>query len=125
MVVLVTVELSDVMFALDSIPAIFGITEDAFVILTSNIFAIMGLRALYFLLAGVMVKFRYLSAGLSIILGFIGVKMLIAHWVTVPTSISLAVVGGILLLAVMLSIWKDRQERHAAQETAPFPRDEE
>ncbi|HOX45679.1 MAG TPA: TerC family protein [Myxococcota bacterium] len=102
-VVLVTVELSDVMFAVDSIPAIFGITQDAFILLTSNIFAIMGLRALYFLLAGIMDRFHYLKLGLSVVLAFIGVKMLIAEWVHIPTPVSLGIVFGILTGAVLIS----------------------
>jgi tellurite resistance protein TerC len=103
-VVLVTVELSDVMFAVDSIPAIFGITQDTFILLTSNIFAIMGLRALYFLLAGIMDRFHYLKLGLSAVLAFIGVKMLVADWVHIPTPLSLGIVFGILAAAVVVSL---------------------
>jgi tellurite resistance protein TerC len=104
LLVLVTVEFSDVLFALDSIPAVFGITQDGFLIMTSNIFAIMGLRALYFLLAGVMDRFRYLPLGLSAVLVFIGIKMLVEPWVHIDTGISLGVVGGILTLAVVASL---------------------
>lgn len=107
-VVLVTIEASDVMFALDSIPAIFGITSDPFILLTSNIFAILGLRALYFLLAGALGRLRYLRQGLAFVLVFIGVKMLIAHWLPVPTPVSLAIVAGILILAMLLSLASKR-----------------
>jgi tellurite resistance protein TerC len=104
LIVLITVEFSDILFAVDSIPAIFGITQDAFIIMTSNIFAILGLRALYFLLAGVMDRFRYLGLGLAAVLTFIGVKMLIVPWVHIPTEVSLAVVFGILTVAVVASM---------------------
>ena len=82
--VLLVIESTDVVFAVDSVPAIFGITKEPFIVFTSNIFAIMGLRALYFLLAGVMDMFRYLSYGLSAILIFIGVKMVAHHWIDIP-----------------------------------------
>ena len=82
--VLLVIESTDVVFAVDSVPAIFGITKEPFIVFTSNIFAIMGLRALYFLLAGVMDMFRYLSYGLSAILIFIGVKMIAHHWIDIP-----------------------------------------
>lgn len=104
LLVLVTVEFTDVLFAVDSIPAVFGISQDAFIVLTSNIFAIMGLRALYFLLAGVMDKFHYLQVGLAAVLTFIGLKMLLEHWFPLPTSVSLGVVGSILLLSVVASL---------------------
>ena len=104
LVVLVTVETSDVMFALDSIPAIFGVTSDPFILLTSNIFAILGLRALYFLLAGVMDRFHHLRHGLALVLVFIGLKMVAEKWVHVPTPVSLAVVTGILALSVVASL---------------------
>jgi tellurite resistance protein TerC len=103
-VVLITVETSDVMFALDSIPAIFGVTRDPFILLTSNIFAILGLRALYFLLAGVMDRFHHLRHGLALVLVFIGLKMVTEKWVHVSTPVSLAVVTGILALSVVASI---------------------
>jgi tellurite resistance protein TerC len=96
MLVLVLVEATDVVFAVDSIPAIFGITRDPFIVFTSNIFAILGLRALYFLLAGMMDQFHYLKVGLGLVLAFIGVKMLIADFVHVPIEISLGVVVALL-----------------------------
>ncbi len=101
--VLLVVEVTDITFALDSIPAIFGITRDAFIVYTSNVFAILGLRALYFLLAGVLQYFRFLSVGLSLVLMFIGAKMLLEHWIHVPVHISLAIVGGILGIALAAS----------------------
>jgi tellurite resistance protein TerC len=104
MLVLVVVEATDVVFAVDSIPAIFAITLDRFIIFTSNIFAILGLRALYFLLAGLMHKFRYLGLGLGLVLVFIGAKMLIHDWWEIPTNWSLVVVLGILSLAVVASL---------------------
>lgn len=103
-VVLLVVEATDVVFAVDSVPAIFAITRDPFIVFSSNIFAILGLRALYFLLAGIIGMFRYLSMGLSLILCFIGVKMLIMDVYPIPTEVSLAVVMAILAGAVVLSL---------------------
>jgi len=103
-VVLVLVEISDVIFAVDSIPAIFAITNDPFIVFTSNIFAVLGLRALYFLLANMVNKFHLLKYGLGFILFFVGVKMLIAPWVKIPILIALAVVILTLGLSVVLSV---------------------
>jgi len=97
------IELTDVIFALDSIPAIFAITKDPFIVFSSNIFAIMGLRALYFLLAGVAERFHFLKYGLGLVLIFVGCKMLIEKWVTVPSSITLSIVGTIVLLSMLIS----------------------
>ena len=102
--VLLVVELADVMFAVDSIPAVFGITRDPFIVYTSNVLAILGLRSLYFLLAGALPYFQFLGAGLSVILMFIGAKMLAENWIHVPTHLSLLVVGGILAIAVAASV---------------------
>jgi tellurite resistance protein TerC len=102
--VLIVVETTDLAFALDSIPAIFAITQDPFIIYSSNVFAILGLRALYFLLAGAMPYFRYLNIGLALVLVFIGVKMLIIKWVHIPIGLALGMVGGVLLLAVLASL---------------------
>ncbi len=102
--VLVLVEATDLIFAIDSIPAIFGITRDPFIVFTSNIFAIMGLRSLFFLLAHVVTKFHLLKYGLAIILTFVGVKMMIEHWVHIPILLSLAVVLGVLLLSIVASL---------------------
>ena len=111
--VLVVVETTDVIFAVDSIPAIFAITLDPFIVYTSNVFAILGLRALFFLLAGVMEMFRYLRVGLSFVLCFVGTKMLIADFYKIPIGISLGVVGGILLLSILASMLKQNKEEGA------------
>jgi tellurite resistance protein TerC len=104
--VLVMIETTDVVFALDSIPAIFGVTRDPFIVVTSNIFAILGLRALFFLLAGIMVKFRFLKYGLGAVLLFIGVKMLISWYVEIPIGVSLGVVALLLGGSIGLSfLW--------------------
>lgn len=110
MVVLVCVEISDVVFAVDSIPAIFAVTRDPFIVFTSNVFAIMGLRSLYFVLAGAIKKFHYLHTGLGLVLSFVGVKMLLAHsgLFKIPTSAALGIVAGILVLAVVFSILKPK-----------------
>jgi tellurite resistance protein TerC len=91
--VLILIEISDVIFAVDSIPAIFAVTTDPFIVFTSNIFAIMGLRALYFLLADMADRFHLLKFGLAFVLMFVGIKMLIVEWMHVPTNISLMVIG--------------------------------
>jgi len=110
--VLVTVETSDLIFAVDSIPAIFAVTQDAFIVFTSNVFAILGLRSLYFVLAGAIRYFRYLKVGLSIVLVFIGVKMLLIHTkYEVSIGLSLAVVLGIILISMLLSILSARKEQ--------------
>jgi len=103
LLVLIVVESTDVVFAVDSIPAIFAVTRDPFIVYTSNIFAVLGLRALYFLLAGMMERFRYLKVGLALVLVFVGAKMLISEIYHVPVGVSLGVVGGLLLLSVLAS----------------------
>jgi tellurite resistance protein TerC len=103
-VVLLVVETTDLVFALDSIPAIFAVTTDPFIIYTSNVFAILGLRSLFFLLAGVMAYFRFLRIGLAGVLAFIGVKLLISHWVAVPIGVSLGVIASLLALSVLASV---------------------
>lgn len=108
--VLVLIEASDLMFAVDSIPAIFAITTDPFIVFTSNIFAIMGLRALYFLLADMADRFHLLKYGLAIVLVFIGTKMTLMPWLHMPVEWSLAVVGGIILASVLLSLIKSRNK---------------
>ena len=104
LLVLCVVEFTDVIFAIDSIPAIFAVTTDPFIVYTSNVFAILGLRALYFLLAGVMQMFHYLKVGLSLVLVFVGVKMVMVEFYKIPIGISLGVIGGILALSVAASI---------------------
>lgn len=105
LLVLILVELSDVIFAVDSIPAIFAVTTDPFIVLTSNLFAILGLRAMYFLLAGVAERFTMLKYGLSVILVFIGIKMLIVDFYHIPIAISLGIVFGILALTLVINAW--------------------
>ena len=115
LLVLLIVEWSDLVFAIDSIPAIFAITRDPFLVYSSNIFAILGLRALFFVLAGMMDKFAYLKPGVAIILIFVGVKMTLSHWVHVPTLASLAVIVVTLAGAVLLSLRRSaRESRQAA-----------
>lgn len=108
--VLLVVETTDLAFALDSIPAIFGITRDPFIVFSSNVFAILGLRAMYFLLAAAIPYFRYLNYGLSLVLVFIGVKMLIEKWLPIPTGLSLAIVGSMLAIAVAASLLTAKPE---------------
>jgi hypothetical protein len=101
------VETTDVVFAIDSIPAIFGVTKDPFIVFTSNVFAILGLRSLYFALSGVMGKFHYLKTALAFILAFIGVKMLLGHTdYKIETPLALGAVVGSLLVAVLMSLVK-------------------
>jgi tellurite resistance protein TerC len=107
--VLLVVEITDITLAIDSIPAIFGITHDAFIVYTSNVFAILGLRAIYFLLAGALRRLRYLTVGLSGVLVFIGAKMIAEPWMHVPVHISLGVVAGILLVALIASLMSPAQ----------------
>ncbi|ENR1889436.1 TerC family membrane protein Alx [Escherichia coli] len=105
MLVLILVELSDVIFAVDSIPAIFAVTTDPFIVLISNLFAILGLRAMYFLLAGVAERFSMLKYGLAVILVFIGIKMLIVDFYHIPIAVSLGVVFGILVMTFIINAW--------------------
>lgn len=105
MLVLILVELSDVIFAVDSIPAIFAVTTDPFIVLTSNLFAILGLRTMYFLLAGVAERFSMLKYGLAVILVFIGIKMLIVDFYHIPIAVSLGVVFGILVMTFIINAW--------------------
>ena len=109
-VVLLLVEFTDLIFAVDSIPAIFAVTKDPFIVYTSNVFAILGLRSLYFALAGVMDKFHYLKIGLGVVLSFVGVKMLLSHtaW-KIDTVVSLGVIVLILTLSVVLSLLKPKK----------------
>ncbi len=103
-IVLIVIETTDIVFAIDSIPAILSITVHPFIVFTSNVFAILGLRALYFAISGVMRLFAYLHFGLSAILVFVGVKMLITDFYKIPVSIALIVVGGILTVSIILSL---------------------
>ena len=107
----VLVELTDLVFAVDSIPAIFAVTGDPFIVFTSNIFALLGLRSLYFLLAGMVERFRYLKFGLVGILLFVGAKLLLAGVWKIPIAVSLAVIAGILAVAIGASLVRDAAKR--------------
>ena len=111
LMVLVVVEATDIVFAVDSIPAIFAITTDPFIVFTSNIFAILGLRALYFLLAGMMGRFRYLKVGLGLVLVFVGIKMLLADAVELPVVVSLGVIATLLGGSIAASLLRSAPER--------------
>jgi tellurite resistance protein TerC len=121
--VLVLVETTDLIFAVDSVPAVFSVTQKVFIVFTSNVFAILGLRSMYFLLAGALGYFRYLKVGLASVLVFIGVKMLLdprghePKWFQfeIPTTVSLLVVAAILLISIALSVTAARREKKAAQ----------
>jgi tellurite resistance protein TerC len=104
LIVLLVVETTDLLFAVDSIPAILAITLDAFIVYTSNVFAILGLRSMYFALAGMMEVFHYLHYGLSIVLIFVGAKMLVSHYYHLPTEVALGTVAGVLLISVLASV---------------------
>lgn len=124
LLVLVLVEFTDLVFAIDSIPAIFAVTQDPFLVYTSNVFAILGLRSLYFLLAGVIDKFRFLRYGLAFILTFVGAKMLLAEKVHIPTVTSLLVVAGGIVVSVIASLLIPVQEPEVMEEppsTTPLP----
>jgi tellurite resistance protein TerC len=110
--VLLMVETTDLIFALDSIPAIFAVTQKPFIVFTSNVFAILGLRSLYFVLANAIEYFRFLKFGLSIVLIFIGVKMMIVPWFKIPTTTALGVVAGIILASVLVSVLLRSREEH-------------
>ena len=115
--VLLVVEATDLVFAVDSIPAIFAVTRDPFIVYTSNVFAILGLRSLYFLLAGAVSKFHYLKVALSVILVFVGAKMIFADMYKVPVSISLGAIAVILALAVLASVLRAKAEKKALGST--------
>jgi tellurite resistance protein TerC len=123
LVVLVLVEATDVVFAVDSIPAILAVTRSEFIVFTSNAFAILGLRALYFLLAGAAGKLRYLNVGLGVILAYVGVKMIVSEWYHVPTFLSLAVIAVILTITVVASLRADAREQAAGGPAVAPPPD--
>ncbi len=108
LLVLILIEVTDVIFAVDSIPAIFAITQDPFIVYTSNIFAILGLRSLYFLLAGIIDRFVYLRYGLAVVLTFVGVKMLLVDVFHIPTVVSLGVIVGTLAVSIITSLMSSR-----------------
>ena len=111
---LLLVDFADVVFAVDSIPAIFAVTQAPFIVFTSNAFAILGLRALYFAIAGLMVMFRYIKYSLIFILAFVGVKMMLHHHYQIPHVASLATIVAFLLMGIMASLWVSRHERTKA-----------
>jgi len=116
LVVVAVIEFTDVLFAVDSIPAIFAISKDPFILYTSNIFAILGLRSLYFLLSNFIHMFSKLPYGLAVILSFIGVKMIVSPWYEIPSPVSLGIVGGVLLLSVVLSLLFPEKEEGKTKE---------
>ena len=119
--VLVVVETSDVMFAIDSIPAIFAITTDPFIVFSSNAFAILGLRSLYFLLAGILPRFAYLKLGLAALLVFAGVKILVSEWWKMPVGVSIAIIVGILGVSIAASLWATRHSPQGGADDASLP----
>ncbi len=123
-IVLLMVEFSDVIFAVDSIPAIFAVTKDPFIVYTSNVFAILGLRSLYFALAGVMDKFHYLKIGLGVVLTFVGVKMLLGHtpW-KIDTIVSLCVIVGVLAISIIVSLLWPKTVKVKSDTALPIPPD--
>jgi TerC family integral membrane protein len=116
---LIAIAITDVIFAIDSIPAALGVTTDMFVLFTSNAFAVLGLRPLYFVLVGAMARFTYLSQGLAVLLAFIGVKMMLTPVVHVPAAASLGVVAAIVAAAILLSLWQGRRARPARSAARP------
>ena len=117
--VLVLIETSDVIFAVDSIPAVLAVSQEEYIVFTSNAFAILGLRALYFLLADMHERFTYLNEGLAVILAFVGLKMIAAEWYHVPTVLSLLFIGAVLAVAILLS-WRKGAQLEAANALAPY-----
>jgi tellurite resistance protein TerC len=124
LIVLIVVETTDVLFATDSIPAILAISRNPFVVYTSNVFAILGLRSLYFALAGMMELFAYLSYGLSVVLVFIGIKMLLSSHVAIPTAVALGVVAGVLLISIGLSVMFPPKEKEVTPNPAGHNKNE-
>jgi tellurite resistance protein TerC len=128
-VVLLLIETTDLIFALDSVPAVFSVTRKAFIVFTSNVFAILGLRSLYFLLAGALGYFRYLKIGLSLVLAFVGVKMLLdphgqepkGFQVEIPTGVSLMTVATIIMIAIVLSVMVAEREKRTAAGNSSKP----
>jgi tellurite resistance protein TerC len=114
--VFIVVATTDIVFAVDSIPAIFAVTQEPFIVFTSNAFAILGLRSLYFAIAGLMMMFKYIKVSLIFILGFVGVKMILHHHVEISHAISLGVIVGFLAVGVLASLWSTRREQRAQQQ---------
>jgi tellurite resistance protein TerC len=118
-VVLTVVESTDLVFAIDSVPAVLAISTDPFIVITSNVFAILGLRSLYFVLAGMMQLFRYLKYGLSLILVFVGFKMIASQVIEIPVAVALGVVATILLVSVAMSLLLPRKTEAQAAGDSP------
>jgi len=116
-IALLVVESADLLFAVDSIPAIIALTRDSFIVFTSNVFAILGLRSLYFALAAVIDRFRYLKVSLVFVLAYIGVKMILSHHVQIPIVFSLSVIAGFLIAGILASIVA--REKHAVKSVSP------
>jgi tellurite resistance protein TerC len=114
-VTLLLVDFADVVFAVDSIPAIFAVTQEPFIVFTSNAFAILGLRSLYFAIAGLMMMFRYIKFSLIFILGFVGVKMMLHHHLDIPHAVSLGVIVGFLGVGILASLWSTRRQQRTQQ----------
>lgn len=119
--VLLLVEATDVLFAVDSVPAVLAVSKEQFIVFTSNAFAIMGLRSLYFMLADMHARFAYLQQGLAIILAFVGVKMIISRWYHIPTALSLLVIVVVLVVAVLFSLRRTRGLERIAAGHGPLP----
>jgi tellurite resistance protein TerC len=111
---IITIELMDVMFAVDSVPAAFAISDDTFIVYSSNVLAVLGLRALYIVLASALQGLRYLHFGLAAIVGFAGIKMLVASWVKIPPLASVAMIAGMMAIAVIASLWANRERQGVA-----------
>lgn len=109
-VALLLIESADIIFAIDSVPAVLAITHDPFIAITSNIMAILGLRALFFVLAGILNKFYYLKHGVSLLLLYVGLKLIVSEWYKIPTSISLGIIVVTLTVSIILSLWKDKKD---------------
>ncbi len=115
-IVLILIETTDLVFAVDSIPAVLAISQDPFIAYTSNIMAILGLRALYFAIAGVMKYFRFLNYGLAVLLAYVGIKMLLYHYVHIPIVISLLVIGVVIGTSILISvIYKKKEDKELSE----------
>jgi tellurite resistance protein TerC len=119
MLILIVIEFTDLVFAVDSVPAVLAVSDDVYVVYTSNIFAILGLRSLYFMLSGMMSRFHYLDLGLAVILVFIGMKMLISKFVKIPNLASLGVIATVLTLSIVISLLKKKDPDTPAENDAP------
>jgi tellurite resistance protein TerC len=115
-VTLLLVDFADVVFAVDSIPAIFAVTQEPFIVFTSNAFAILGLRSLYFASAGLMMMCKYIKFSLIFILGFVGMKMILHHHLDIPHAISLGVIVGFLAIGIVASLWSTRRAQRTQQQ---------